>query len=90
MTTMEREPTQLLGYLEGRIEEQSVAIQEVKDGQQQILARFDQRVDQLAAELRADLQRVNDRIDRLHLALFGIGGAIFAGQIGVVITLILK
>ena len=90
MTTLEREPTQMIGYLEGRIEEQSAAIQEVKDGQQQIITRFEQRIDQLAAELRSDLQRVNDRIDRLHLALIGVGGAIFAGQIGVIITLILK
>ena len=66
MTTLEREPIQLLGYLEGRIEEQSAAIQEIKDGQQQILARFDQmqtfmvhRMDQIHAE-------VNDKIDRAH------------------------
>ncbi len=66
MTTLEREPIQLLGYLEGRIEEQSAAIQEIKDGQQQILARFDQmqtfmvhRMDQIHAE-------VNDKIDRAY------------------------
>ena len=77
MTTLEREPAQLLGYLEGRIEEQSVALQEVKDGQQQILARFDQmqtfmvhRMDQIHAEVNAKIDRsytaVNDKIDQVE------------------------
>ena len=101
MTTMEREPTQLLGYLEGRIEEQSVAIQEVKDGQQQILARFDQmqtfmvhRMDQIHAEVNDKIDRVearvSSRIDRVFMALAGLATGIIVTQFGVIVTLLLR
>ena len=101
MTTMEREPTQLLGYLEGRIEEQSVAIQEVKDGQQQILARFDQmqtfmvhRMDQIHAEVNNKIDqleaRVSSRIDRVFMALAGLATGIIVTQFGVIVTLLLR
>lgn len=101
MTTLEREPTQLLGYLEGRIEEQSVAIQEVKDGQQQILARFDQvqtfmvhRMDQIHAEVNDKIDRVearvSSRIDRVFMALAGLATGIIVTQFGVIVTLLLR
>lgn len=101
MTTLEREPTQLLGYLEGRIEEQSVALQEVKDGQQQILARFDQmqtfmvhRMDQIHAEVNDKIDRVearvSSRIDRVFMALAGLATGIIVTQFGVIVTLLLR
>ncbi len=101
MTTLEREPIQLLGYLEGRIEEQSAAIQEIKDGQQQILARFDQmqtfmvnRMDQIQAESNSKIDqveaRVTSRIDRVFMALAGLATGIIVTQFGVIVTLLLQ
>lgn len=90
MTTLEREPAQMLGYLEGRIEEQSTAIQEVKDGQQQILARFDQMQTFLVNRIDEAEARVNSRIDRLFLAMAGLGTGIIVAQSGVIVTLLLR
>ena len=90
MTTLEREPAQMLGYLEGRIEEQSAAIQEVKDGQQQILARFDQMQTFLVSRIDEAEARVNSRIDRLFLAMAGLGTGIIVAQSGVIVTLLLR
>ena len=101
MTTLEREPIQLLGYLEGRIEEQSAAIQEIKDGQQQILARFDRmqtflvnRMDQIQAESNSKIDqveaRVTSRIDRVFMALAGLATGIIVTQFGVIVTLLLR
>ena len=90
MTTLEREPAQMLGYLEGRIEEQSAAIQEVKDGQQQILARFDQMQTFLVNRIDEAEARVNSRIDRLFLAMAGLGTGIIVAQSGVIVTLLLR
>lgn len=90
MTTLEREPAQMLGYLEGRIEEQSAAIQEVKDGQQQILARFDQMQTFLVNRIDEAESRVNSRIDRLFLAMAGLGTGIIVAQSGVIVTLLLR
>lgn len=58
-----------LGMLEGRVTEQSVGIQDLRAGQREINGRIDQ---------------TNGRIDRLFLAIVGIGAA----QIGLLITLI--
>ena len=90
MTTLEREPAPMLGYLEGRIEEQSAAIQEVKDGQQQILARFDQMQTFLVNRIDEAESRVNSRIDRLFLAMAGLGTGIIVAQSGVIVTLLLR
>lgn len=90
MTTLEREPAQMLGYLEGRIEEQSAAIQEVKDGQQQILARFDQMQTFLVNRIDEAEARVNSRIDRLFLAMAGLSTGIIVAQSGVIVTLLLR
>ena len=71
-----------LGRLEGRVEEQSVAMQEsrqdVRSGFQQVNARIER------LEARAD--QTNSRIDRLFLAFLGVGAA----QIGLLITLLLR
>ena len=53
-----------LGRLEGRMEEQSAAIQ----------------------DLRAGLREVNSRIDRVFLAMLGIGAA----QIALLVTLVVQ
>ena len=53
-----------LGGLEGRIAEQSLAIQDLREGQRD----------------------VNRRIDRVFLAVLGIGAA----QIGLLVTLVIR
>jgi hypothetical protein len=77
--TAEPETTRTLGYLEGRIAEQSVMLQDLKAGQQEANRRLD-----------AGLAEVNLRIDRLFLAIIGIGGGIIAALVGLVITLIVR
>lgn len=74
MTTMDAETARNQGYLEGRLEEQSKTLQDLKAGQQQIIERID---------------RLNDRIDRMMLAGWVIGGAIITTQMGLVGTVIL-
>ena len=90
MTTLEREPIQLLGYLEGRIEEQSAAIHEIKDGQQQILARFDRMQTFLVNRMDEAEARVTNRIDRVFMALAGLATGIIVTQFGVIVTLLLR
>ena len=64
-----------LGRLEGRAEEQSLAINQLDDTLQQISAT----VDEICA-----------RIDRLTYMIMGIGGSVIAIEIGITITLILQ
>ncbi len=156
MTTLEQEPARTLGYLEGRMQEQSIALQDLKSVLQQINAdmkagfqrvndridqvqeqvnadmkagfqrvndridqvqeqvnadmkagfqrvndRIDQVQEQVNADMKAGFQRVNDRIDqvqervnnridRLFFAMFAVGGAVIAAQLGVIITLMFK
>ena len=74
MTTMDAETARNQGYLEGRLDEQSKTLQDLKAGQQHIIDRID---------------RLNDRIDRMMLAGWVIGGAIITTQMGLVGTVIL-
>ena len=71
-----------LGRLEGRVEEQSAAMQETRQdmrgGFQQVNARLDR------LEARAD--QTNSRIDRLFLAALGIGAA----QVALFITVLVR
>ena len=57
MTTLNEETNRTLGYLEGRIDEQSKTLQDLKTGQQQIIERIDRTNDRI--------DRTNDRVDRL-------------------------
>ena len=68
MTTMDAETARTQGYLEGRLDEQSKTLQDLKAGQQQII----------------------ERIDRMMLAGWVIGGAIITTQMGLVGTVILS
>ena len=60
-----------LGTVEGRVEEHSAAIADLREGQR---------------EIRSMLAAMNGRIDRLFLAILGIGAA----QIALLITLVLR
>ena len=74
MTTVDAETARTQGYREGRLDEQSKTLQDLKAGQQQIIERID---------------RLNERIDRMMLAGWVIGGAIITTQMGLVGTVIL-
>lgn len=73
MTTLNEETNRTLGYLEGRIDEQSKTLQDLKSGQHLIIERID---------------RANDRVDRLLLAGWIIGGTVVTAQLGMLGTLI--
>jgi uncharacterized coiled-coil protein SlyX len=67
-----------LGILEGRIAEQSLAIQDLREGLREVNARID--------GVNARIDGVNARIDRLFLAMLGIGAA----QIALLMTLVVR
>ena len=102
-TTGDSDIGRTLGYLEGRMDEQSALLQQIVTQMEQFNARLDQtnagfnevyarfnQVDARFNQVDARLNRVNDRIDRLYLAAFGIGTGVIVGLIGVVVTLIVK
>ena len=60
-----------LGTVEGRVEEHAAAIADLREGQR---------------EIRNMLATVNSRIDRVFLAILGIGAA----QIALLITLVFR
>ena len=92
MTTVDAETARNQGYLEGRLEEQSKTLQDLKAGQQQIIHLIDRTNDQTndrIDRLNDRIDRLNDRIDRMMLAGWVIGGAIITTQMGLVGTVIL-
>ena len=64
-----------LGTLEGRTEEHAAALADLRVGQREIRETMNSRFDQ-----------VNSRIDRVFLAMLGIGAA----QIALLVTLIVR
>ena len=79
-----------LGVLEGRIIEQSTIISQLSDrveaGLRDVNVRLDSGLREVRQEIRQDIRNVNARIDRLFLAMLGIGAA----QIALLITLIFR
>ena len=75
MTTLEQEQPITLGYLAGRIEGQETQLQALQAGQQ---------------ELRAALQQLNNRIDKLFYAIIGLGIGVIGLLGGGLITLIIQ
>ena len=63
MTTLEQDPGRPQGYLEGRIEEQSVALQDLKAGQQEISRRIDAVRQELGQRIDTVQQELSRRID---------------------------
>ena len=88
--TSEPETARTLGYLEGRIAEQSAMLQDLKIGQQEVNSRLDSGLAEVNRRIDTGLGEVNRRIDRLLLAIIGIGGGIIAALVGLVITLIVR
>ena len=75
-----------LAYLEGRMDEQTALLRQIVTQ----LGQIDGRIDQVNARIDENTREVNGRFERLHLAVYGIGGTIIAGLIGVIVTLILQ
>ena len=64
-----------LGFLEGRVAEQSVMLQQLSD-----------RIENGLRDVRQELRATNSRIDRMFLTVLGVGAA----QIALLITLIFR
>jgi uncharacterized coiled-coil protein SlyX len=83
------EPPPIPGYLEGRIAEQSAFLQElsrrIDSGLQAVNQRMDSGLQEVNQRMDSGLQEVNRRIDRLFLAILGVGGAILAALIVLIV-----
>jgi uncharacterized coiled-coil protein SlyX len=94
------EPPPIPGYLEGRIAEQSAFLQELSrridsglqavnqrmdSGLQEVNQRMDSGLQEVNQRMDSGLQAVNRRIDRLFLAILGVGGAILAALIVLIV-----
>ncbi len=85
MTTESR-----LGVLEGRTEEHAAAIVGLRDDLRQGLAEVRAGLDATNARIDALDARINARIDRLILAMLGVGVTIALAQVGVIVTVVLR
>ena len=83
------EPPPIPGYLEGRIAEQSAFLQElsrrIDSGLQAVNQGMDSGLQEVNQRMDSGLQAVNRRIDRLFLAILGVGGAILAALIVLIV-----
>ena len=75
-----------LSNLEGRIAEQSLGIQDLREGQRQ------SNIDMGSgfSDVNRRIDQVNDRIDRLFLAILGIGATLVGLMITQTIVLLVK
>jgi uncharacterized coiled-coil protein SlyX len=87
MTTTESDESRL-GRLEGQMDQQSIAIQDLGRRLDTGLAEIRQEMravsnwmDQALQDFRQELRAVNARIDRLLLATWAIGGGIIAALV---------
>ena len=71
-----------LGIMEGRLSEQSIALQDLRAGQRETNQNWQAGL----RETNQNLRETNARIDRLFLAILGIGAA----QIGLLVTLVVR
>ena len=69
MTTLEQEPGRSADYLLGRLEEQSVALQDLKAGQQDLSRRIDAGYQELSRRVDTIYQELSQRIDSVHQEL---------------------
>ena len=81
MTTMEQEPGRSLSYIEGRLEEQSKAIELLHSDLKGGLAELSRRLD-------AGLQEVRAGQRQILITAWIIGGGLIAGFIGAMVTMI--
>ena len=75
-----------LSNLEGRIAEQSLAIQDLREGQRQTNVEMATGF----REVNTRIDQVNARIERLFLAILGIGAMLIGLQITQIIVLLVR
>ena len=75
-----------LSNLEGRIAEQSLAIQDLREGQRQTNVEMATGF----REVNTRIVQVNARIERLFLAILGIGAMLIGLQITQIIVLLVR
>ena len=75
-----------LSNLEGRIEEQSLGIQDLREGQRQTNIEMASGF----REVNARIDQVNARIERLFLAILGIGAMLIGLQITQIVVLLVR
>ena len=89
-----------LSNLEGRIEEQSLAIQDLREGQRQLNAdmvagfrELSGRIDGVNGRIdgvNGRIDQINDRFDRMFLAMLGVGATLAALFIAQMVVIILR
>ena len=77
----EQDQAARLGVVEGRIAEQSVALQDLRTDLREGLKEVNARVDHLSGRL----DHLSSRIDRMFLSSWAIGGGIIASLIVLII-----
>jgi hypothetical protein len=75
-----------LSNLEGRIEEQSLGIQDLREGQRQTNVELATGL----REVNTRIDQVNVRIERLFLAMLTIGAAQVALMITLIVTILVR
>ena len=75
-----------LSNLEGRIEEQSLAIQDLREGQRQTNVEMATGF----REVNTRIDQINARIERLFLAMLTIGAMLIGLQITQIIVLLVR
>ena len=98
MTTEERSPERILGYLEASVEDLKTGQQEIREDmrdmrgeiralREEMQAGF-ARVNDQFAQVYSQFVQVNSEIRRLYIAALGIGGGIVGSLIAVIATLV--
>ena len=82
-----------LSNLEGRIEEQSLGIQDLREGQRQTnveMAAGFREVNTRIDQVNTRIDQINARIERLFLAMLTIGAMLIGLQITQIIVLLVR
>ncbi len=78
-----------LGTLEGRADEQAAAIVDLRAGQREIVSTINSRFEDMNSRIDGvdnSIDSLNSRINRVFLAMLGIGAA----QVALLITLVVR
>ena len=97
MTTLDQEPDRPQGYLEGRLDEQSIALQDLKAGQLELGRRIDAGLQEMRAEQQELSRRLENHIQDVRAGqrqmtntILIISGGVIATLIGGVIALVIR
>ena len=73
-----------LGRLEGRLDEQSATLQELRDGQRELNTRLDAGLQ----GIRKEIQEIRAGQRQMFLTMLTIGGTLVVGLMAVIVALI--